>query len=608
MLAFAAPAAAQTPDPASLETDYEFDGSIAPSFSEPSPPPLGFGPATFAEASVDGVTRTVGAFGPEQPYRTDIGSLRQSVWAVSMLFRLDAVSGRRRVLNVQGPGDPNALYVEDGRLIYELGTSDAVGDEGLVAPGEWIHVVALRRENDDVRVFVDGALEIEFTDTANAAIFRSHGDTGFPGLSYRLRLFDGTGAEAASGQIARLRLFEGEMDDATATSLRRLDTRAAETTFPGETVVDGAMWGNRNATFASQIVDEGSSVRIESWLEDDAGTEVDGTRAVRPLGAAAFTGEQAERVRTYQSFGPYAALQDGERYDLVVVTEDASGNVSGEQRFPIAADVSPPVSLTIDGPAARTDDRSPLVSGTATVGLRDDTEVFGDLCTGTSCDPQARGFGGSSPVIGSFEAGIVGGRWSAEARRWNPDPDGDPDQLFDLPNGTYTVEVWFCDHVSNCISRTRTFQVTDPEPEKPKPVVADDGRQQQAPAPPASSPQVAVPVTPLSGLPSAQDVVAQLSRAAVKGMSAARLKGVLRGASLRLRPGRPGTVSVQVLDASRKRVLARGSGAGALKVRPTAKGRAKLRRARRLTVVVRTTFTPAGGRPVSIDRRVTLKR
>ena len=40
----------------------------------------------------------------------------------------------------------------------------------------------------------------------------------------------------------------------------------------------------------------------------------------------------------------------------------------------------------------------------------------------------------------------------------------------------------------------------------------------------------------------------------------------------------------------------------------TAKGRARLRRARRLTVVVRVTFTPAGERPITVGRRVTLQR
>jgi hypothetical protein len=55
-------------------------------------------------------------------------------------------------------------------------------------------------------------------------------------------------------------------------------------------------------------------------------------------------------------------------------------------------------------------------------------------------------------------------------------------------------------------------------------------------------------------------------------------------------------------------LLASGKGSvGQVRIRPTARGRSVFRRAKTLKVIVRTTFTPVGGRPMSAERRLTLK-
>ena len=163
---------------------------------------------------------------------------------------------------------------------------------------------------------------------------------------------------------------------------------------------------------------------------------------------------------------------------------------------------------------------------------------------------------------------------------------------------------------------------------------ADQTLTTSAPAPeqttPAATPTTSQPTkavlplpdvtTPAEAKAAALTALGDLTRGLAKAGTAQLAKGVVTDVVVK----EPGTYVMGVYAAAtnakasagkRKLVLlASGrkafavAGKGKVRIKATAKGRTVLKRAKKLKVVIRTTFTPAGGKAVVSERSVTLKK
>ena len=143
-------------------------------------------------------------------------------------------------------------------------------------------------------------------------------------------------------------------------------------------------------------------------------------------------------------------------------------------------------------------------------------------------------------------------------------------------------------------------------------------------APPATPGSAPASRTPASAAPRAVTAAAASSattRAVVAALRRLGLAGLTAGRSVKVAVNAPaGRVAVEVRQTATDRgrapvvAVARGSlrlvapARRTVTVRPTAAGRRSARRARRITAVVRTVFTPARGRAASARSTVTLRR
>src|SRR4051812_1779163 len=198
----------------------------------------------------------------------------------------------------------------------------------------------------------------------------------------------------------------------------------------------------------------------------------------------------------------------------------------------------------------------------------------------------------TSEQAATFECSLDGGAWAA----CSP-----PTSLIGLGNGGHTFVVRAVDAVGNAdptpATRTWTVQTGSAPATTPAGVVAT--------APPLFSTS---PLTPPTLIPAVASSTPAAVAVALKRLT--RLAGSVRG---RVSASAPGVCLVRVyrgrvLLASGRRTFSAPTEA-AIRIQPTAQGRRVLRRAKALRVVVRITFTPAGGAPpVLSERKMTLTR
>src|ERR1044072_3799028 len=162
---------------ATLVADYTFGGTLG-SVSGSAPPILPVGPpgGGFPPKTVGGCAKPVYGFAVGAGLRVDTGAVQGNNWSGIVQFRLNEVSGDRRVIALDAPArvDPASdarLYVEDGKVVYYSGSGNLPNPTGTpILPGRY-YEVAVTRANADNRgaVYGDGKPELDYTTSGSGA-------------------------------------------------------------------------------------------------------------------------------------------------------------------------------------------------------------------------------------------------------------------------------------------------------------------------------------------------------------------------------------------------------------------------------------------------------
>ncbi len=195
-----------------LKADYQFQGNLnssvagAPAMSNLT----GSGGAnSFSADTVDGYARQTLRF----PFNSGVavntaGLIPNNAFTIVMLFRVDEISGFRRVASFDNGTTDNGAYMQDGRLEFEATTNAAI------FPNTYIQVVIVREASGIVRAYRDGGFRVNVANDGGA--FQISG-------ANILRFFQDdvlAPTEATAGNVARIRLYDAPM---TTTQVRLLD-------------------------------------------------------------------------------------------------------------------------------------------------------------------------------------------------------------------------------------------------------------------------------------------------------------------------------------------------------------------------------------------------
>jgi hypothetical protein len=127
------------------------------------------------------------------------GVIPTNIYTIVMLFRLDQISGYRRLIDFKAGTLDSGLYVLNGALDFY---PSAVGSPSTIAVGNYVQVV-LTRDGTNVVGYVNGAQQFSFVDSSENGVISSAND---------LRFFkDNTTSDDSSGAIARIRLYDAAM-------------------------------------------------------------------------------------------------------------------------------------------------------------------------------------------------------------------------------------------------------------------------------------------------------------------------------------------------------------------------------------------------------------
>ncbi|MBL8775256.1 MAG: hypothetical protein JNK12_04975 [Acidimicrobiales bacterium] len=198
----AAPEAAPVP-----RADYKFKGNRNSSVAgAPALFNVGPGANTFATENVDGVNRTVLRFpqanGVELRNATSV--IPRDRYTIVMKFRLDDVSGYRRLINYVRSGSlaDDGLYNLAGSVVLLPNVFSAPAP---IDPDEYVNLVLTRSQQGRLRAYVDQVQVFDFV--ANV------GDPdGVISAQNILRFFrDNADRQESSGAVSRIRLYDKAM-------------------------------------------------------------------------------------------------------------------------------------------------------------------------------------------------------------------------------------------------------------------------------------------------------------------------------------------------------------------------------------------------------------
>lgn len=174
---------------AALVHDFELNNTYNDSLSALSLTPNGgtLGATSYSFGANQGVS-VDGAIGPDT-YSIEIG------------ISLDKVNGYNRLVDFKDRASDTGLYVLDGHLNFYNVTT---GSDVVFTPGTQVDLLLTRDGGTgQVNGYVNGVLEISFTDSSNLATFDSAGNTlwvaqddfSFPG-------------EASAGSLDYVRIYD----------------------------------------------------------------------------------------------------------------------------------------------------------------------------------------------------------------------------------------------------------------------------------------------------------------------------------------------------------------------------------------------------------------
>lgn len=186
---------------ATLLHEYRLDGTFADQLGGPSLVstggvlgPLGYYFAAGHDLSVAGALANTGHY------------------AIEMFFSLDETNDYRKFIDFQNLASDDGLYSLDGALnFYDY----SLADTQSLAPGRLLHLIASRDHSTALfSSYVDGALQIAFSDGARAGVF-----SGTNGIIHFLRDDTVTRVENPRGYLEYIRIYDGPVSAAEAAAL-----------------------------------------------------------------------------------------------------------------------------------------------------------------------------------------------------------------------------------------------------------------------------------------------------------------------------------------------------------------------------------------------------
>jgi Bacterial Ig-like domain len=414
---------ADTASAAQLDADFHFNGTRSAPTGE-AIADIGTGNAFESEIVDRGPgPRSVLAFPTGNGLSLPTAGLASSgSYSIAMLFRLDSISGRRKLLDFSDGTSGAGLYLCNGQLQIDLlGADLCVADPDSSAG--WMQVVLTRDgESGSVHAFLDDG-EQSLDDGGGALA-----------LPAALRLFiddDGApGDEQSGGAVARVRVYDGVMSPQDVVALDRVDAAAPVVSLdalPAITADSTPALSGAAGTEAGDLSEV--SVAVYSGLE--------------------ATGTPVRTVIATRSGGSWTAtaptLADG-TYTAQAEQADGAGNTGRSAASTFTVDsAAPAVSVSSPAAGSATRDPTPAYSGGAGDGPGDGGTITLRVYSG----PSATG----SPVQ-TLSASRSGASWSVTGSA-------------PLPDGVYTVRAAQSDAANNTgQSSAVTFAVdtTGPTP------------------------------------------------------------------------------------------------------------------------------------------------
>ena len=193
-----------------LQADYRFEGTLGSTAG--AAPELAFihSGHEFVQDVVLGRARTVLRFpqGTGLVLSNASRLIPTNSYTIALLFRLDTVSGWRRILDTKHGSPDHGLYVVNGRLAFR--PSSAQSPSTCLTNGTWHQVLITRDLDGLLTVYADGTRQFQFQDSSGYGLITA-ADT--------LRFFKDNTTEESGGAVARVRLFTCALTEAQAVAL-----------------------------------------------------------------------------------------------------------------------------------------------------------------------------------------------------------------------------------------------------------------------------------------------------------------------------------------------------------------------------------------------------
>jgi subtilisin len=287
------PTVTPTPAPVVLRADYQVQNSRASTVAgAPDLADVGTGgAATFQADTVGGTPRTVLRF----PLHTGLAVSPSTVvpnggYSVVALFKLDVVSGYKRVLDFKNGTADYGLYVQNGKLYF---FPSGTGPTAVVPAGGYVQVVLTRdAASEQVVGYVNGAQQFSFTDTS---------DHGVISAANALRLFkDDLNTEESAGSLARLRLYDGPLTASQVAALQWLPGGPPGNPPTPTATTTGTATPTRTPTATPTVTPTPAPVvlRADYQVQNSRGSVVVGAPDLADLGSGGPTTFQSDSVNS----------------------------------------------------------------------------------------------------------------------------------------------------------------------------------------------------------------------------------------------------------------------------------------------------------------------
>ena len=202
---------------ATLVADYQFNNTLSSGvFDVPGLVNNGSsGTNTFITDTVDGQSRTVLQFpnGNGVNLSPTTGVLPDGSYSIVLLFRFDAITSYRKIIDFKNRSTDLGFYNLHGSLQFYNVTSFTTAD---IAPNTYVQIVLTRDSGGSTTGYVNGVQRFNFQDTANNAL---------PNANTILHFFqDDFGGESSAGAVARIRIYDNALSSGEVSGLDRLPT------------------------------------------------------------------------------------------------------------------------------------------------------------------------------------------------------------------------------------------------------------------------------------------------------------------------------------------------------------------------------------------------